>query len=594
MMIKNGVNFKYELIDNKDYYSLGTPEQVNIFEKVVCFDLDGTLVYTDDLYTEIWHDILIKYDIHIDKKFFNNNIKGLSDAVFLKSLLPNITQETIQEISVIKDELFVKNIDRIVLFEGALEFIRGLQNCRLAIVTNCNKKSAIEVLKTFKLDKFIKILISADDCNKTKPYPEPYILAIEKLNARYSYDNNKCIVFEDSFTGYKSALQAKINKIFIKLNDNTEHNVKMLNCKKFNNYSDLNIKTLLSDNELIDIIKESFNLPVYDIVDSEKNIKGGSGGYICNIYSYQLTLHNNIKKCIVLKVSNNENILADTAHKLNLYVNEMVFYEKISSKIDVINIPKCYGVYNNNKIGILLEDLFVYNGSFNINLNRNINLLLNVIDNISKLHLKYYYTRLDDIEQVIIKNIKKINEIQYYSTLIKDRFDLFKSKIKILTTERMLNIMENVYINYDKILNLLSSFPLNICHGDLKSPNIFYKNDIEPYFLDWQYVNLSKGVTDIVFLLVESINFNIITTTIVINYYYKLIQNHNPFYTYESYLFELKLAFCCFPFFVTVWFNSEDSNILCDKTFPLKFMKNMIKYYEYFIDEEFIHKINNI
>ena len=49
------------------------------------------------------------------------------------------------------------------------------------------------------------------------------------------------------------------------------------------------------------------------------------------------------------------------------------------------------GVYNNNKIGILLEDLFIYDGSFNLNLNNDINLLLNVVDNISKLHIKYYY-----------------------------------------------------------------------------------------------------------------------------------------------------------------------------------------------------------
>lgn len=227
------------------------------------------------------------------------------------------------------------------------------------------------------------------------------------------------------------------------------------------------------------------------------------------------------------------------------------------------------GVYNNNKIGILLEDLFIYDGSFNLNLNNDINLLLNVVDNISKLHIKYYYATSNDIEETVILNFKKMNEISNYSALIKEKFELFKTKNKIFITERMLDVMDNIYANYDKILNELSSFPLNLCHGDLKSPNIFYKNDYEPYFLDWQYINLSKGVTDIVFLLVESIDFNIVTTTIVINYYYKLINNQNPFYTYETYLFELKLALCCFPFFVTIWFNSEDSDGLNDKTFPL-------------------------
>ena len=55
----------------------------------------------------------------------------------------------------------------------------------------------------------------------------------------------------------------------------------------------------------------------------------------------------------------------------------------------------------------------------------------------------------------------------------------------------------------------LSSFPLSLCNGDLKSPNIFYKDFLEPYFLDWQYTHMGKGISDIVFLLVESINFDI-------------------------------------------------------------------------------------
>ena len=69
-------------------------------------------------------------------------------------------------------------------------------------------------------------------------------------------------------------------------------------------------------------------------------------------------------------------------------------------------------------------------------------------------------------------------------------------------------LLNNIYNNYSLLIDKAGSFPLNFCHGDLKSPNIFYKDNSEkiitPIFLDWQYIHLNKGLSDIVFLLVES------------------------------------------------------------------------------------------
>ena len=48
-----------------------------------------------------------------------------------------------------------------------------------------------------------------------------------------------------------------------------------------------------------------------------------------------------------------------------------------------------------------------------------------------------------------------------------------------------------------------------------------------------------------------------------------------------------KLSLCVFPYFVSVWFNSEDPEKLLDKVFPIRFMKNLLKYYNYYLDNEF-------
>ena len=46
---------------------------------------------------------------------------------------------------------------------------------------------------------------------------------------------------------------------------------------------------------------------------------------------------------------------------------------------------------NDKKEGILMEDLNKYNGSFDVNLKQNVQLLLNVVYKIFQMHNKYYF-----------------------------------------------------------------------------------------------------------------------------------------------------------------------------------------------------------
>jgi beta-phosphoglucomutase-like phosphatase (HAD superfamily) len=577
-MIKLNIKINNKLIKNKDYFSLGTPEQIKEFEYVYLFDLDGTLIDTDNLYIKIWNELLKKYNINIDKIFFDKYIKGLSDEDFLKSLFPNIIDEEIKLISEEKDDLFIKNINYIDIYNKSLDFIKKKQNSRIAIITNCNKKVAINILNKFNIDNYINILITADDCINKKPDKEPYIKAIEKLDCNIAYKNNNCIVFEDSISGYNSAKNADIKRIFIKINDNYEYLYKMKG-NYYEKYEDLIDKNLLEYDNNIDIIIKVFNKKQIKKILYNNSLKD-EFGYISSVYSYSITeIDNNIYDIIIKKPNNNNNVLNNVAKKIDLYNNELIFYKYYYEKVkDYLNIPKYYNYYkNDDNISLILENLNNYTGSFNINLNNNIDILLKVIKNIAKLHINNIYNN----EEEIPKDIKKIKDFKYYNILIKERYLKFLELNNKLLSNDVYKIMNNIYVNYENKLEELSLYPLNLCHGDVKSPNIYYKYNKEPYFIDWQYINLNKGISDIVFLLCESINFDINIYEIVINYYYLQIKDKNIYKDYSEYLKYVKLSFESFPFFVCIWFNTEDSNELIDKSFPLRFMKNYIKYLEY-------------
>ena len=405
-------------------------------------------------------------------------------------------------------------------------------------------------------------------------------------------DKNNCFIFEDSFSGYTSAKQTGIDKIVLLINQHSSNEIKLTKEIKINNYSKLTMKQLLESTNKKDIldyselIKENLQTK-YPIKKIELNEIPIKTGYICNIQLYDITYNDDSIKQLILKIENSGNELSKIANQLNMYEKEVFFYETISPKLSIIKVPQYFGlIKNNQKSGILLDNLYQYSGSFNLNLSKNIQLLLKVVETISKMHNCYYFQQNNQLIDCM-KHLQTVNQIKYYQKLIDERFEKFIKQNKLLLKQSQVTLLTKISQKFKLICDCLSQYPLSFCHGDLKSPNIFYKNNQEPYFLDWQYIHLNKGVSDIVFLLVESIPFSENIASIVEKYYYELIKNQQKI-SYQKFLLDFKYSLCMFPFFVMIWFNSEDSDKLLDKVFPIRFMKNVLQYYDYYLDDQFI------
>jgi UDP-N-acetylglucosamine diphosphorylase / glucose-1-phosphate thymidylyltransferase / UDP-N-acetylgalactosamine diphosphorylase / glucosamine-1-phosphate N-acetyltransferase / galactosamine-1-phosphate N-acetyltransferase len=592
-MINEDVSFKNINILNKHYFSLGTPEQVNEYKHPFIFDLDGTLVDTDDIYVTVWNFIMTKYDLSIDENFFKFFIQGKNDIFFLKSIFPNIKDKEIWEISNLKDSLFIdylKDYNEDIMINGAKKFIQKNKNRRMCVVTSCNKKAAEYILKKTNLYDYMQFLIASEDCNKHKPNKEPYERAINILQC-----SGDCTIFEDSNSGYKSAMSVGNTNICLILNNKSSDFIIKSNEYKINSYDNFDINYFNDNNNDSNngdkikklILTKLDNIPIKDVIFDNIDMKTG---YICDIKSLTLYLNNN-NESVVLKIENYDNDLSIVAREINLYKNEVKFYEKISNIVD-IKLPKFYcSLVIDNKNAILLENLNNYKGVFNINLNKNIDIILLVVKNITEMHNRFYYKNEEEIIP-IMKDLFKINEITYYKELVNKRYGKFLEFNNFLLTNTQKKILKKVFNNYSSIIDIAGRFPLNFCHGDLKSPNIFYKEEqdkkIIPIFLDWQYIHLNKGISDIVFLLIESTDFDEELVDIIIKYYYK---KSIMYENIEDLLNDFKISLCIFPFFVMIWFNSENRDNLLDKVFPISFMKNTLKFYEKFLDDKFFNFI---
>jgi beta-phosphoglucomutase-like phosphatase (HAD superfamily)/dTDP-glucose pyrophosphorylase len=587
-MIKTDIVFKGYELKEECVFSLGTPAEV---EKYIdntfafLFDLDGTLVITDEIYFDVWYEILIAFNIVLTTEIFTKFIQGNNDKYVLHTLLKNIELPA-DELSKLKDDLFIKKITKIKIIDGVYDIISKIKlfGYKICIVTNCNKNVANEIIKYVKIDSLIDFVISSNDCTNGKPNGEPYNNAIKKYNIK----NNKCFIFEDSKTGLLSGkcatpnLLIGIETIYSK-NELIEYGADL----SIKNYCNLNINKLINNENsnvtyLKNIIREnSVIADIKDIVLDDNKLKGG---FIADVISYKIITHDSKIHSQILKYENNqENNLSIIAKKLELYDREYYFYTNISGKMN-ISIPKFYNltVDKNAKLnGIVLENLFDNNFKINLDLNsEGIDVTLKIVDRMARMHSKFWNKNL---KQTFPK-LKSSNDAifcPFFKNFIDERYELFKTNWYKILKPSQIEKCNEIYNNFNQIQQRFSSGSnLTFIHGDIKSPNIFYdiENGHEPYFIDWQHCAIGKGVQDLIFFIIESFCISNIKSIFYLAkeyYYIKILEYGVKNYSFEDYEADIYDAICYIPFFTSVWFGTIPRDELIDKNFPYFLISKM-------------------
>lgn len=589
-MINNSIDF-YGIKIKKEYYkSLGTPQDLQAYDKnqyAFLFDLDGTLVKTDTIYYKVWREILLQYNIILTRDIFNNCIQGNTDTYALEKLkIYNIDNTNISEI---KNKLFNKYISEILIIDGVYDFIKKIHKLGyfIAIVTNCNRETCMSILEHIKINKFIDFIVIGNECSKPKPYSDPYLKAINYFNISH----NNSIIFEDSKPGLISALGILPKKIIGVNNGDNLLILDELNINnRIDNFNNLNIDDILQENKydvsiiLNDMIYNSLKNK-YDIKKINIDLTKLKGGYISDVIKVSIELTSGkILDCVLKYENDYTSSLTKMAYQLGLFDREYYFYESISPYIN-INIPKYIGTIKDKNFiskGLLLENIDNKDMQLGLDLNKeNIDVSLKVIEESAKFHSLFWNK---DLTKSFI-NLKKHNDKLFnplWGNFIRSRWPLFIEKWNHILTDKVKAKMQYIVDNFDSIQEYLSNDNLTLCHGDVKSGNIFYqknKNIYTPYFIDWQYIANGKGVQDIVFFIIESFSIENINKYMDIfkKYYYIKLQEYGiTYYNLEQYNKDFEYSIYYFPFFVAIWFGTTPTDELIDVTFPEIFISKLI------------------
>ncbi|MGN6165126.1 MAG: HAD family hydrolase [Flavisolibacter sp.] len=72
---------------------------------------------------------------------------------------------------------------------------------KIGVVSGGSRSTVTKTLSVIGIDSMIDVLVCAGDTPKGKPYPDPFLLAAEKLGVR----PEECLVFEDGDPGVQAA-----------------------------------------------------------------------------------------------------------------------------------------------------------------------------------------------------------------------------------------------------------------------------------------------------------------------------------------------------------------------------------------------------
>ena len=596
-MVKGGGSFYGCKLTPERVVSLGTPDAVETYKErthAFLFDLDGTLVTTDDIYFQVWHEILSDFNLVLTKEIFNNYIQGNNDKYVCESLLKN-TQACPVELGRVKDKLFIKHISSIQLIDGVVEMMKQIKadGHKACIVTNCNRHVAEAIITYVDIAWAVDFIVSGQECVHGKPNVEPYKKALDT----YHISSQKCIVFEDSKSGLLSGKQIHplclvgIETIYDSATMK-RYGVDM----SIKDYVGVSIRDIMSFHtssgasylrSLIFSTTDTSN--VKDVCFDAEKLKGG---FIADVVSFQVVTHNNTIHHRILKYENmEENNLSSMATKIQLYQREYYFYTNISPFVNV-RIPKFYHLVVDNAkseqpIGIVLENLLTRNLVPNLTLSEeSVDVTLKIVDRMASMHAHFWDTNLASRFPDLKKSTDPIF-CPFYTTFIEERYALFREKWFSVLTESQKKLSDDICKNFSEIQKRMDGEKnQTFIHGDIKSPNIFYdkENGCEPYFIDWQHCAIGKGVQDLVFFVVESFDISdlIHVFKLATEYYYKKLEEYGVVgYSRKEFEDDLYFSLCYAPFFTSIWFGTTPQDELIDANFPYFFITKMFHLIEF-------------
>ncbi|WP_052063630.1 HAD family hydrolase [Nitrincola sp. A-D6] len=180
--------------------------------RAILFDHDGTLVDSEPVHYELWQTVLAQYGVSLSEQLYRQYYAGVPTKANVVDLVHRFELDELPEtLAAAKDAATSEYLRRnaFPLMSGVLETIREFRLCGLdlAIVTGAGSESVGATLKANNLGDSFVTVVSGDDVHASKPAPDCYLLALQRLGLQAS----ECLAIEDTQHGLNASHAAGIS-----------------------------------------------------------------------------------------------------------------------------------------------------------------------------------------------------------------------------------------------------------------------------------------------------------------------------------------------------------------------------------------------
>jgi len=191
----------------------------------IIFDFDGVIVDTEPLHYRAFQWVLEPMGLGFSWQDYVDTYMGFDDrdafTEAFTSRRKKVSPIELQGLIDRKAHIFQDVIQAgITAYPGVVNLIRRLHNetIPLAISSGALRSDIIPILELLDLTHCFDIVITADDVFKSKPDPECYRLAYEKLQSQWpqtAISATRTLAIEDTPAGVEAAHQAGLQVIAV-------------------------------------------------------------------------------------------------------------------------------------------------------------------------------------------------------------------------------------------------------------------------------------------------------------------------------------------------------------------------------------------
>jgi beta-phosphoglucomutase len=182
--------------------------------QAVLFDFDGVLADTEPVHFACWAEVLKPLGVDLDWKTYRLRCVGVTDRALIEYLSnrssPPLQFERLWQQFPRKQELFRRRLlaDPPIPAQ-VVEFIRSLQDYKLAVVSSSAGSEIRPVLQRAGIANCFGAVVCAEDVSRHKPAPDAFLVAANRLGVEHA------LVVEDSAPGLEAAKAAGFDVVMI-------------------------------------------------------------------------------------------------------------------------------------------------------------------------------------------------------------------------------------------------------------------------------------------------------------------------------------------------------------------------------------------